>query len=371
MTTLLAGATRRQDVSAFWRSDSWFVCLALLHGVVILAIPSIPTIALGLWWNANTIAHNFIHRPFFRTRPANAAFSAGLSILLGFPQTVWRERHLAHHRGHQWRLCRSRQLAVEAVLIVLLWTTLLVAMPVFVLIVYLPGYVFGLALCGIQGHYEHARGTTSHYGALYNALCFNDGYHLEHHAHPSLHWSELPRHASADSRASRWPPLLRVFDSLSLEALERTVIRSAWLQAAVLRVHRTALAHVLRGIPLPSRICVVGGGLFPRTVLILQELVPGAQITVVDANAANLAVARHFPGVASDITYRHARFTGGADAADFDLVVFPLSFQGDRQALYEAPVAPSVIVHDWLWRRRGTSRIVSTILLKRVNLVRQ
>jgi len=30
-----------------------------------------------------------------------------------------------------------------------------------------------------------------------------------------------------------------------------------------------------------------------------------------------------------------------------------------------------VIVHDWLWRRRGMSRIVSVGLLKRVNAVRR
>ena len=48
-------------------------------------------------WNANTIAHNFIHRPFFRARALNTAFSCYLSLLLGFPQSLWRARHLAHH----------------------------------------------------------------------------------------------------------------------------------------------------------------------------------------------------------------------------------------------------------------------------------
>jgi fatty acid desaturase len=126
-----------------------------------------------------------------------------------------------------------------------LWTTLLVAAPAFFLSVYLPGYAAGLALCAIQGYYEHARGTTSHYGRVYNALCFNDGYHAEHHAHPALHWSELPRRQARDGRASRWPPLLRVLDNFALEALERSVIRSPWLQTAVLRVHRTAFSDLL------------------------------------------------------------------------------------------------------------------------------
>jgi hypothetical protein len=55
----------------------------------------------------------------------------------------------------------------------------------------------------------------------------------------------------------------------------------------------------------------------------------------------------------------------------FDLIVIPLSFQGDRQAIYRRPPARAVVVHDWLWRRRGRGRIVSTALLKRLNVVRQ
>jgi hypothetical protein len=54
----------------------------------------------------------------------------------------------------------------------------------------------------------------------------------------------------------------------------------------------------------------------------------------------------------------------------FDLVVFPLSFEGDRDALYDRPPARTVIIHDWLWRKRGVSGIVSVALLKRLNLVR-
>lgn len=370
-----ATSVRRQDVGAFWRSDSWLVCLAVLHGLAIAALPTIPTISLGLWWNANTIAHNFVHRRFFRTRAANAAFSMGLSALLGFPQTLWRERHLAHHAGRRWRLRASTLLAAETVVIGASWTTLLVAAPAFFLAVYLPGYAAGLALCAIQGYYEHARGTTSHYGRLYNALCFNDGYHVEHHAHPALHWSELPGKQARDGRASRWPPLLRVLDTFVLEALERSVIRSAWLQAVVLRVHRAAFSELLRDVlcnlPARPRIGVVGGGLFPRTVLVLQELIPDARFTVIDADAGNLAIAHRFHGVAADVEFVHQRFVSGGDPVDFDLLIFPLSFQGDRLDLYRRPPAPLVIVHDWLWRTRGRSRIVSIFLLKRLNMVRR
>jgi Fatty acid desaturase len=30
--------------------------------------------------------------------------------------------------------------------------------------------------------------------SLYNRRCFNDGYHIAHHIHPTMHWTEVPRH---------------------------------------------------------------------------------------------------------------------------------------------------------------------------------
>jgi len=117
-----------------------------------------PVIAIGVWWNSNTIAHNFIHRPFFRARSANILFSACLSVLLGIPQTLWRERHLAHHAGtaFRWRASsRFARLAAETSLILILWTVLATLRPRFFATVYLPGYLLGLALCSLQGHYEH------------------------------------------------------------------------------------------------------------------------------------------------------------------------------------------------------------------------
>ena len=77
--------------------DALFVGLSLVHGAVLAVMPAAPVVAILLWWNANTISHNFIHRPFFGTRPANRLYSAYLTLVLGFPQTLWRQRHLRHH----------------------------------------------------------------------------------------------------------------------------------------------------------------------------------------------------------------------------------------------------------------------------------
>src|SRR5712691_7016852 len=48
--------------------DALFIGLAVVHGLLLLVAPFAPVIALGLWWNSNTISHNFIHKPFFRSR---------------------------------------------------------------------------------------------------------------------------------------------------------------------------------------------------------------------------------------------------------------------------------------------------------------
>ena len=189
MAARVLGQTRR----ATW--DALPVAIALAHGALLLAWPSIPLVAIGLWWNANTISHHAIHRPFFRTRTLNAGFSCYLSLLLGFPQSLWRARHLAHHLAIEGRRGRTdlKVATSDTLAVVALWVSLLVVAPGFLLTVYVPAFLLGLGLCYLQGHYEHARGTVSHYGLLYNFLLFNDGYHVEHHSHPGMHWQGLPR----------------------------------------------------------------------------------------------------------------------------------------------------------------------------------
>jgi hypothetical protein len=64
----------------------------------------------------------------------------------------------------------------------------------------------------------------------------------------------------------------------------------------------------------------------------------------------------------------HRRFEP-ATSCDADLVVVPLAFEGDRVRVYAHPPAPLVAVHDWIWRPRGRSVVISWLLLKRLNLV--
>lgn len=70
-----------------------------------------------------------------------------------------------------------------------------------VLFCYLPAFFFALALVNVQNYYEHYgakpedryANSVSYYGAIYNLLTFNDGYHQEHHLRPLSHWTQMPQ----------------------------------------------------------------------------------------------------------------------------------------------------------------------------------
>ena len=141
------------------------------------------------------------------------------------------------------------------------------------------------------------------------------------------------------------------------------------LQRWVVRAHTRAFEHVLAEHPNPRHIVIIGGGLFPRTALVFRRLLPHARLTIIDANRANLEQARALLQD-SAIQFVHARFFADVEV-DCDLLVLPLAFDGDRRCVYARPATPLVVVHDWIWNKRGTSRLVSPLLLKRLNLVRR
>ena len=385
-------ATFRMAAGRVLRYPAWdalFVGLSIAHGAVLTVMPAAPVVAVLLWWSANTISHNFIHRPFFGRRTANRLYSAYLTLVLGFPQTLWRQRHLKHHAEtgpskfegpyvrtgeHDVRPRKvvgpfgfRRAIAIEVVLLAAFWTVLATQLTPWFLTAYLPGWAIGLGLCQLQGYYEHARGTRSHYGRLYNFLFFNDGLHVEHHQRPGLHWTQLGQLVQPQAPHSRWPPVLRWLDAVSLEGLERLVLRSPPLQRFVLAAHERAFRRLMPLVGDAKRVTIVGGGLFPRTALVLRKLLPDAELTVVDACAAHIEIAR--PMLGDGVRFVHEAFDP-ARSCDADLLIIPLSFNGQRARIYERPPAPVVLVHDWISASHRPSAVVSWLLLKRLNLIR-
>src|SRR4051812_33966233 len=104
------------------RWDTIPVALSLMHGAVLLMAPSIPVVAIGLWWNSNTVSHNFIHLPFFHSKTMNTLYSMYLTLLLGIPQSLWRQRHLNHHRGNDARIRWTPPVMFEVSLVIGLWS---------------------------------------------------------------------------------------------------------------------------------------------------------------------------------------------------------------------------------------------------------
>jgi hypothetical protein len=121
-----------------------------------------------------------------------------------------------------------------------------------------------------------------------------------------------------------------------------------------------------------ARVTIIGGGLFPRSVLVLQQLVPEAHLTIVDFSAYNVSVAQSYLakcGVdASRVSFRIEPFRGAA--CDSDLVVAPLAFVGERSMLNARSQKVGTVVHEWCWRRSSSrSVMISALLFKRLSLL--
>jgi hypothetical protein len=394
-STLLTTRARAKAPVLVSPADAPLVGVATAHAVALAAIVTVDPrgalaaafallVGLGTVYTSNTVSHWHLHRPIFASRAASRAFSIALSVVLFVPQTAWAQRHLWHHAGEPAggrALRMTQRLATEVACIVAALAALAAFRPYVLFLVVAPGFVLGMLLSAAQGHFEHAgdddlrRSGVSHYGRLYNALWFNDGYHAEHHRAPATHWTDLPQKRRDPPRTSARAPLWRWLDAGLVRAavlclLERAVLRSRLLERWILRCHARALAALLADVAEPRRVAVVGGGLFPRTALALAFVAPEAEVVIVDASRESLSVASR------TLTARgarapqmvHARFDPERHAG-FDLVVFPLAFVGDRTLVARARARNRyVITHDWMTTRAPRSRVVSIWLWKRMNL---
>jgi len=374
--------------------DAMVLGAAALHGALLVAglaianaggsfvkVAVIVPLALAMCWGCNTVAHIHIHRPLFRNGWVNAVFRGYLTVLLAVPQGWWRTRHLQHHGIHSQHVdVRAGMVAEWAILLVGIGLFAALA-PALLIEVYLPALGLGLGLCAMQGRGEHpvSDAGVDHHGTFYNRLWFNDGFHCAHHRNPETHWTSLPTAVQRGDGTSAWPPIIRLLDfngfaPTLLDFLERSTFDVGIVRRFLLRSHSQAFDALLpvQGREQLRQITVVGGGLFPRTVLVLGSLLPNARFTIIDSDAQHLARARALldrEAAHLSIAFQHSRFDGEV-LPGCDLLVLPLAFRGDRARTYRFPPARLVAVHDWLWRGQGCEgRCVSPFLLKRINLI--
>jgi len=155
-----------------------------------------------------------------------------------------------------------------------------------------------------------------------------------------------------------------------LVALEQLPLRYPIVRQFMIDRHKRAFSRLLVAANArPADICIVGGALFPRTLIVLRELLPDAHITIIDASLDSLDEARAHMGALDDHTsFQHDIFDPRRTTS-FDAVVIPVGYVGDREVFYRAPTSLTFL-HDWIWRVRGDGgTIVSWLLMKRLNFV--
>jgi fatty acid desaturase len=204
--------------------------------------------ALAIGWNLDSVSHNFIHNPFFRSPLLNRVTDFILTFSLGTPQTMYRFVHMRHHAGNSdrpgqdgetidpisiyrygadghaepmlsyvflqfWRddgpfevakqirakrPAEARQALQEYWAMLALYGAMALIHWQFVALL-APFYYLGQCLSMLIAYYEHlgadptrrpAMGVSA-YGRLYNLLFLNNGYHAEHHHQPKQHWTRM------------------------------------------------------------------------------------------------------------------------------------------------------------------------------------
>jgi len=244
---------------SYW--DIMPVTLGIFHFCYMIALfvlfPQLPMWALipmGLFysylvaWNIESVAHNFVHNPYFKSRVLNRAFSLMESICIGFSQQFYKTVHIRHHIGNSdlpdkdgntrdwfsiyrygkngeaenvWRYSllgyfrgddkmvfremgrnnrvhdvRQAKIETYAYLgtfvlgFILNWKFMFFFLPFYYL-----GHVFSMMV----GYYEHYMANpnvaiawgVSTYGRFYNFFWMNNGYHAEHHYRPKIHWRKM------------------------------------------------------------------------------------------------------------------------------------------------------------------------------------
>lgn len=256
----LSGTFTDSKIFAHCRWDIVPVFFAFVHAAYILfmfvyfnRMPWWLNVAAGIVyaysisWNINSIAHNFIHNPYFRSPLLNRLFSLLESLTIGFSQTFYDCVHMRHHTGNSDRqdengktkdwlsiyrygrdgkaenvwgytflsffrdeaketydeikkrsLADARWGSFEVAAFITVYLGML-AVNWKAFLFFLPFYYLGNSLSSLNGYYRHYGGNpdvpiawgVSSYDRLYNLVWFNNGYHAEHHFRPRLHWTKM------------------------------------------------------------------------------------------------------------------------------------------------------------------------------------
>lgn len=223
--------------------------------------------AFAIGWSQDSVAHNFIHNPFFVSRTLNRLTAYALTLTNGAPQTMYAYVHMRHHAGNSdrpdatgqtvdpislyrhgadglaepmlsyvllgfWRddgpftvaraiaakrPAEARQALREFWLLVAVYGAALAARWDFVLTL-APFYYLGQSFSFLIAYYEHlgadpdepAATGVSTYQPVYNLVFLNNGHHGEHHYRPKQHWTRMASlRSEMTAQGRRWPVIKR------------------------------------------------------------------------------------------------------------------------------------------------------------------
>lgn len=237
--------------AAFWiatRFDRFGIDSAWERGAFYLAAATMLGWCSGVDVGVNF--HNHVHRPIFRIPWLNRWFGRTWTVPGGWPAGMWDYSHTTVHHDHllgdrdwtlprrradgtfenpyryavaswPWRYAkaiwrdlegrRSRAHGKRWALRELGWFAAFASIPCFILdpvsLFFLwigPMLVANMAVMGPGMYAQHAgceaeseagpyRHSNTFLSRFFNLTMFNIGYHIEHHDHPDVHWSALPR----------------------------------------------------------------------------------------------------------------------------------------------------------------------------------
>jgi len=201
----------------------------------------------------NTSMHHHMHVPIFRPKFLNRAYEIFISAAVGIPFHGWKYYHTIHHKHNNdfsvdgrtwdpvsfyrfgtegkreniWSYCfkgvlrdlssatnndpddtchikRGLNVTPELRLenrAFHFYMICLAFVNVWYAVFYVFVYLLMLAANNANSYGEHygpveqsnfRANSVGSYGKWYNILCFNSGYHQEHHVRPSAHWTVLP-----------------------------------------------------------------------------------------------------------------------------------------------------------------------------------
>lgn len=151
-----------------------------------------------------------------------------------------------------------------------------------------------------------------------------------------------------------------------LDILERSLLYINTLTNIIINLHYNATYSIIKKyIPglTPRKILIVGGGILPRSIIILKKLYPSTELHVLDMSKQSLREAQNYLKTYTNednVFYIHSEYDPSL-SKNYDLVVFPLAFRGLYSTSYT-----TTLRHCWIWERHARAEVVSMFLLKKI-----